>query len=171
VNAPGSVAERARVVERETGAWWERFGATYPALRQASTPRVEWLRRGSTAGRADLRRWVVAFNRPMLRREDGFRIILPDTVVHELAHLAAFHLYDSRGHDAAWRGMMERMGIPPRRTHDLDITGLPGVQRRWRYRCGCGEVQLSTTRHNRILRGTQIYRCTRCHRQLERADD
>lgn len=161
-------AERVRAVEAATAGWWARLVATYPGLQRVPVPAVAWLRRGATAGRADFQRWLVAFNRPMLERDDGYRIILPGTVVHELAHLAAFRLHGSRGHDAAWRGIMARMGITPQRTHDLDVTGLPGVQRRWRYRCACGETQLTTTRHNRIQRGTQAYRCTRCGERLLR---
>ncbi len=164
-----TLVERARTVEAATGEWWMLFVATYPELGTAPHPAVEWLSRGSTAGRADLLRWVVAFNRPMLRRPDGFRTILPDTVVHELAHLAAFRLYGSRGHDAAWQSVMQRMGFAPTRTHTLDVTGLPGVQRRWRYQCGCGEVMLSTTRHRRIEQGQRTYQCTRCRQRLVRA--
>ncbi len=168
MSASRLIAERARAVEDGVETWWRTLAETYPALARASHPRVEWLQRGSTAGRADLRRWTVAFNRPFLAREDGFRIILPGTVVHELAHLAAYRLYGSRGHDAAWRSVMAQAGFPPQRTHAMDVTGLPGVQRRWAYRCGCGEAWLTTTRHNRIQRGERTYYCTRCGQRLER---
>ena len=159
--------ERTAAVESAVATWWERLADAYPALAAVTAPTVEWLQRGSTAGRADARRWAVAFNRPLLARDDGYRAILPDTVVHELAHLAAYRLHGSRGHDAAWRRIMERMGVPPQRTHNLDTTGLPGVQRRWRYRCECGEIHLTTTRHRRILKGA-TYLCRRCGDALHR---
>ncbi|MFP4147575.1 MAG: SprT-like domain-containing protein [Halorhodospira sp.] len=168
---PERLTERTHRVELATVEWWQHLMTAYPALAPAPIPRVEWLRRGSTAGRADLRRWVVAFNRPMLQSAQGYRTILPNTVVHELAHLAAFRLFNSHGHDPAWRAIMRRMGFEPRRTHDLDVTDLPGVQRRWRYRCGCGAVHLSTTRHNRIIRGQQVYRCQRCGETLTRWEE
>ncbi|WP_200256650.1 SprT-like domain-containing protein [Halorhodospira neutriphila] len=165
------VQRRMRTVEAAVGDWWWALVAAHPALGRRPVPGVEWLARGSSAGRADLQRWVVAFNRPLLAREDGYRTLLPETVVHELAHLAAFHLHGSRGHDRHWRALMAEMGLPAQRTHGLDVTGLPGVQRRWRYRCACGEHALSTTRHNRIRRGTQRYYCNRCRGELVRAEE
>lgn len=162
---------RQQQVERATEQWWDELCTIYPRLKHNPRPQIEWLERGSRAGIADVRRWLVAFNQPMLGREDGFATILPDTVTHELAHLAAYAIYGTCGHDPAWRSVMEALGFTPKRTHDLDITGLPGVQRRWRYRCSCGDIFLTTTRHNRIQRGKSIYRCTRCNDPLTRSTD
>ncbi|MCG5548840.1 SprT-like domain-containing protein [Halorhodospira halochloris] len=159
---------RQQQVEQATTEWWQELNALYPRLQHSPLPRTEWFERGSRAGIADVRHWLVAFNRPMLERDDGFAIILPNTVVHELCHLAAYALHGTCGHDPAWRSVMEAVGFTPKRTHDLDITGLPGVQRRWRYRCSCGDVYVSTTRHNRIQQGKAIYRCTRCNDPLTR---
>ncbi|MBK1735993.1 hypothetical protein CKO15_12045 [Halorhodospira abdelmalekii] len=160
------VAERVQHVEAAAAEWWQRFVDDYPTLARHPMPAVTWLERGSRAGCADVKNWTVTFNRPMLARTDGYQTILPETVVHELAHLVAYALYGTCGHDPAWRSVMERAGFTPKRTHDLDITGLPGVQRRWRYRCSCGDVYVTTTRHNRIQRGANIYYCTRCREPL-----
>lgn len=168
MNRLETLETRQQKVEQATNEWWEELNNIYPRLGYKPKPQVEWLERGSRAGIADVRRWLVAFNRPMLERDDGYATILPNTVVHELAHLASYACYGTCGHDPAWRSVMAALGFTAKRTHDLDITGLPGVQRRWRYRCSCGDIYVTTTRHNRIQRGNTIYRCTRCNDPLTR---
>ena len=68
---------------------------------------------------------------------------------------------------AEWRAVMEAFGVAPRRTSDFDLSDLPiRRERRFGYRCGCAEHQLSATRHNRVVRGQSRYRCRSCGQQL-----
>lgn len=91
---------------------------------------------------------------------------LAGTVPHEVAH---FVVYATRGrrrtrpHGPEWRAWMDFFDADPAVTFDLDLTGIPRrVQRTHAYRCDCREHALSTTRHNRALRGTARYCCRYC---------
>lgn len=96
---------------------------------------------------------------------------LAATVPHEVAHFVVHELYGIRSvkpHGKEWLAVMNRFDADPGVTFKLDLSGVP--QRRQRthsYRCGCQSHQVSTTRHNRILRGQGEYLCRHCHVQLE----
>lgn len=159
-------------VRRWVGVLWGRLHAQYPRRLPATAPAVAFYRRGSTLGRAylgDRGGASVAFHEGLLARCDG-QTQLVETVAHELAHVAAFRIAGDRGHGAAWRDVMLRLGFEPQRTHALDVSDQPGVQRRWTYACGCTRHELTTTRHRRIQRGVRGYRCARCGEALRRSD-
>lgn len=96
---------------------------------------------------------------------------LSATVPHEVAHYIVHELYGLRSvkpHGREWLAVMNRFGADPGVTFKLDLTGVP--QRRQRthsYRCACRTHQVSTTRHNRVLRGEGSYLCRTCNVQLE----
>jgi SprT protein len=106
---------------------------------------------------------------------------LQDTVPHEVAHYVVHEVYGVRGgrllprrrsaikpHGAESQALMARFGADAEVTFKLDLEGVP--QRRQRthpYHCGCREHDVSTTRHNRILRGAGRYHCRYCKGQLE----
>lgn len=95
-----------------------------------------------------------------------YRENLESTVPHEVAHYIVHEMFPQRGikpHGPEWRELMGHFEADPGVTFDLDLSGVP--QRRQRshpYRCGCRVHLLSTTRHNRVQRGTGEYQCTRC---------
>ena len=102
-----------------------------------------------------------------LHFDEGLR----DTVPHEVAHYVVdcrFPRRRCKPHGAEWREVMAAFGIDnPRATHNTSLDGLRvRRQRRHIYHCGCGEVALSTTRHNRIQRDGTRYFCRRCHQPL-----
>ena len=107
------------------------------------------------------------FNPYLLARYLGEGLIA--TVPHEVAHYAVAVLYSgrlSRPHGREWHRIMGILGATPDVTHRHDLAGLPvRQQRRWRYRCACREHALSTTRHNRVQRGTS-YLCLSCRQPL-----
>lgn len=96
---------------------------------------------------------------------------LQGTVPHEVAHFVVHELYPRRRirpHGAQWRAWMAFFQADPAVTFNLDLSGVP--QRRQRthsYRCACREHALSSTRHNRVLRGTGSYCCRYCRGRLE----
>jgi SprT protein len=96
---------------------------------------------------------------------------LASTVPHEVAHYIVHELYGLRSvkpHGKEWLVVMNRFDADPGVTFKLDLSGVP--QRRQRthsYRCGCRTHQVSSTRHNRVLRGQGDYLCRYCHVQLE----
>lgn len=96
--------------------------------------------------------------------------MLEETVAHELAHLVVFHLHPRRRlapHGSTWQRIMRQwFGVEPERTHRFDAALVPARrQRRWRYRCGCREHELSTVRHRRAEAGTR-YLCRACREPL-----
>lgn len=129
---------------------------------------------GRVAGQFQFRRWPM---RPRYRIRFNpwvFAADLPhhlqDTVAHEVAHYI-IHVLDpaARAHGREWKELMVRFGATPRASSPYDLTGVPlRMQRRHQYRCGCRDRvhAVTTTRHNRILKGTR-YLCRQCRQPLQ----
>lgn len=115
---------------------------------------------------------IIRYNAEMAAAQ--FEAFCQRTPPHEVAHHLVAQLYGSRRvkpHGPEWRAVMEAFGVEPSRCHDYDLEQVSvRRQRRFRYRCGCREHQLSATRHNRILRGEQSYQCRSCGKILTRAE-
>jgi SprT protein len=130
--------------------------------------------RGSAAGMfkvAGRRRWI-RYNPWIFSKY--FDENLRDTVPHEVAHYIVHELYGSRRvkpHGRQWRSLMRQFGADAGVTFDLDLAGIPRRrQRTHAYICGCREHWLSSTRHNRVVRGTGRYHCVSCGGELTCAD-
>jgi SprT protein len=95
---------------------------------------------------------------------------LQHTVGHEVAHYVAYAMSPRRKikpHGQEWREIMALFNLPAEVTSRYDISVLPlRQQRRHRYRCACREHELTTTRHNKILRGSASYTCQLCRQPL-----
>ncbi len=111
----------------------------------------------------------IRFNADMAAAQ--FEAYCRQTPGHEVAHHVVFRLYPGvrvRPHGPEWQAVMRSFGLDPRRCHDFDMDSIPQRrQRRFRYRCGCREHELSATRHNRVLRGAATYHCRQCARPLQ----
>ncbi len=129
-----------------------------------AAPEVRWDLRGLASGQALLRRNTIRLNAPLLEREG--EAFARNTIVHELCHLAIWerHGLRARPHGPQWQALMRAMGETPERCHHAAAEPVRR-QRRVGYRCGCQQHLLTTTRHNRALRGTQ-YVCRRCREVL-----
>lgn len=146
---------------------------THELFRQADTRagsplirlEVRFDLRGWAAGQARQRAggpWVIRYN-PLLLRENP-EAFLTETVPHEVAHVIAFLRYGPRirPHGAEWRAVMEGLGAAPERCHHYDLSRVPRrTHRTFPYHCGCGEHELTSIRHHRVLAG-QTYLCRRC---------
>ena len=99
-----------------------------------------------------------------------FEDSLDNTVPHEVAHYVShvlFGLNKIRPHGQEWKSIMRTLGAEPRVTGDYDLSGIPVKrQRRFNYVCDCMTHQLSTVRHNKIVKGQSQYFCRRCERKL-----
>lgn len=143
----------------------QRFGRTFVK------PYVRMDLRGTTAGQAWPSKNMLRFN-AMLYAQNSEHF-LHHTVAHEVAHLLAYELF-GRGikpHGKEWQGIMERVfKVPAERCHQYD-TQKSRTTRQWDYQCGCqGKIiKLSAVRHNRMIRGTTVYRCVRCNEPLKLA--
>lgn len=95
---------------------------------------------------------------------------LGETVPHEVAHYIVHEVWGRgsrrrgvRPHGEEWRAVMAAFGVQGEVTFNLDLEGIP--QRRQKthpYRCDCRIHQVSTTRHNRVMKGLARYHCRSC---------
>ncbi len=126
--------------------------------------------RGRAAGmyRVQAGRRVIRYNPYIFARyfEDNFSRTIP----HEVAHYITDVLYGLkriRPHGSEWKSVMAVFGADPARTANYDLTGIPQRQyRRFVYRCDCQDYELTTRRHNKILRGQGHYLCRECGARL-----
>ncbi len=126
--------------------------------------------KGTTAGmfRAHGRQREIRYNPWIFSKY--WEINLHGTVPHEVAHYIVHEVYGSgkvKPHGEEWQALMQYFGADPEVTFKLDLEDIP--QRRQRthpYHCGCREHQVSTTRHNRMLKGKGVYLCRYCNGRL-----
>lgn len=132
--------------------------------RQFPRPSVHFSLRGKSAGTAHLQLNKLRFN-PVLLTENP-AIFINEVVPHEISHLLCFHLFGKvKPHGKEWQSvMLSTFNITPKTTHQLNTQSVGGQQ--FDYFCGCGNVQLSIRRHNKIVRGQTQYRCRRCKQTL-----
>jgi SprT protein len=93
-----------------------------------------------------------------------------ETIPHEVAHYITDMLYGfnkSRPHGSEWKSVMQVFGVAANRTANYDLTGLPVRQyQKYLYYCGCQNFELTSRRHNKILRGVGHYLCQDCGSKL-----
>jgi SprT protein len=101
--------------------------------------------------------------------EDDF---IERTVPHEMAHLLAFFYYKSRNyritpHGKEWQNVMRILGVKDvTRCHSYSVR--PEERKRqskYAYKCSCTTFEISTTRHNKMLKG-KTYHCIKCHQPI-----
>lgn len=125
--------------------------------------------RGRTSGMFCYRdnRAFYRFNEAIFSRY--FEESIEQTVPHEVAHYVVFKRYVRRKkpHGPEWKAVMHDFGIPADVTCKLDISDLPARKlKRFTYKCPCRAHELTSIRHNRILRGVNRYACPSCHQVL-----
>ena len=135
-------------------------------MKRFKRPEVTLTLRGQTAGQAWPGKNLLKLNRVLL--EENQQHFIEHTIGHEVAHLIAEKVYGRkiRPHGVEWKYVMEKVfSLPANRTHDYDTKRVS--KRPFAYLCGCPDktIHLSTTRHNRILRGT-VYQCVDCKSPL-----
>ena len=125
--------------------------------------------RGSTAGMYKVlgkRRWI-RYNPWIFAKY--YEVNLADTVPHEVAHFIIDDVYGkhAKAHGPEWKALMSRFGADPGVTFNLDLSDIPRRQQRTHaYNCQCRSHEVSSTRHNRVMRGRGIYHCRVCDGEL-----
>lgn len=93
-----------------------------------------------------------------------------ETIPHEVAHYVTDILYGLRRirpHGAEWKSVMQIFGVAANRTANYDLSGLPVRSfQTYVYHCGCQNFELTSRRHNKILKGTGHYMCRDCGGKL-----
>lgn len=95
---------------------------------------------------------------------------LNETIPHEVAHYVTDVLYglpSIRPHGVEWKSVMQLFGVRANRTANYDLAGLPKRQHQlFNYSCDCRTFELTSRRHNKILRGIGQYQCRDCGGKL-----
>ncbi len=93
-----------------------------------------------------------------------------ETIPHEVAHYVTdvlFNLKRIRPHGNEWKSVMQVFGVAANRTANYDLSGLPVRHyQKFVYHCGCQNYELTSRRHNKILRGNGHYFCRDCGGKL-----
>jgi SprT protein len=88
------------------------------------------------------------------------------TIVHEVAHYVVHELNGDRyirPHGVEWKGVMANLGIKkPKTCHSMNTDNVTTRKgKTFTYKCDCREIELTSIRHNRSLKGVQ-YHCNLC---------
>jgi len=98
--------------------------------------------------------------------DDNFK----ETIPHEVAHYVTdvlFGLKRIRPHGNEWKSVMGIFGVAANRTANYDLSGLPVRNfQKFIYSCGCQNFELTSRRHNKVLRGSGHYLCRDCGSKL-----
>jgi SprT protein len=95
------------------------------------------------------------------------------TIAHEFAHACVWAHQFRQGkhrvtdhHGPVWQEIMNLFGYPAERCHSYESAEAVRHIEKFKYRCGCGPVQLVGPKiHAKIQRGS-IYTCRVCRRKL-----
>jgi SprT protein len=144
----------------------EIFGRSFPEIP------VLFDLRGRSAGmyRVRDRQRQIRYNPFVFARyfEDNLAVTVP----HEVAHYIVDCLHGIRKvrpHGAEWKSLMHTFGADDSRTCRYDLSGIPvKSEKRYAYRCGCKTHQLTSRRHNKVLKKRIYYLCKSCGGKLTR---
>lgn len=136
-------------------------------------PAVKFDLKGTTAGQAVFKKgeYYLRFNLGALQVEGGWDHLYNDTVPHEVAHLVQRLHPDwpksrkaNPSHGIYWRRVMKAFQVEANRCHSLPLPKAR-QQRKWAYTCACMTHEVSTTLHNKMVKG-QIRICELCKAQV-----
>ncbi len=121
---------------------------------------ISWNPRMRTAaGRAKLTEWAVEMNPKLIPFGEGE---VYSTVLHELAHLLAWHRTAHRGHGLPWRQACADLGIPHESvTHNLPLAPRRTQRKNYRYTCNHCSYQFDRVRP--VKRPSACSSCCKTH--------
>lgn len=156
--------------EQQTQYWVEKAATIFDQSFKSIEVRFDL--RGRTSGMfcAQGKQYWIRYN-PWIF-EKHYDESLAITVPHEVAHYVCHLLYGKgrkrpKPHGREWKSIMSEFGIAANATCKLDISDLPQKRlKRFSYECSCNNHQLTSIRHNRIVRGLSSYMCPKCKSPL-----
>jgi SprT protein len=140
-------------------------------------PHVEFTKRGKVAGCVSFDRSepYINFNKVLL--QENFDDFMKQTIPHEVSHYIVFVLYGHQYnnmrtrrvvHGPDWKYTMRFFGCDPKLYHSYSTKNSTVRKlKTFKYKCSCSEVELTSIRHNRVMKGTANYRCSKCGTRLE----
>jgi len=144
----------------------------------AIIPEVRFTKRGKTAGCVTykgLQDPYINFNMVLLK--ENFDDFVSQTVPHEVAHYLTWVLYGlqytNKGrriiHGKDWKNMMSYLGVESSRCHSYNTANSTVRKMKvFEYKCDCMTHELTSIRHNKVLRGKAKYCCSKCGSKLVR---
>lgn len=91
-----------------------------------------------------------------------------DTVVHEMCHIIARHLFGPRisSHGHEWKLCMLKAGRAPTRCHSVDRTGLTRTRKTMETKCGCSTHMVTPAMFTKIASKKTRRYCKKCKGDL-----
>lgn len=121
-------------------------------------PTIQMDLKGHQAGQAIPGRWLLRFN-PVMAEQDPERFV-HEVSAHEVAHLVTYKIWRTLDHGSDFKKVMSWLNVSAKRCHNFKSEPSRTI-RRFRYSCACTIHNLSSIRHNRVLKG-QSYHCRKC---------
>ena len=163
VTADNQLLAQAKLIELFTNATRSRF--LQSVKKRLVGPSLLFNQRGKIAGSARLLENVIKLNPTLYHYNQSY--FLEQVIAHELAHILVYQKYgrSAKPHGAEWQHIMQDVfNLQPDVTHQLDTSVLG--YKTFQYKCGCQIIELSQTRHNKVQRNIQQYKCRKCHEVL-----
>ena len=149
----------------------------FPVLNNTEFPEIKFTKRGRVAGCVEYNQNTASFNFNMVLLRENPDEFIKQTVPHETAHFIVFSVYGveyDRGgrriiHGKKWKNMMVYLGVDPKRCHSYNVDNCTVRKlKTFAYVCGCREHELTSIRHNKILKKGAHYTCSLCGKRLVR---
>lgn len=156
-------------------------GGKLPLERAATghlvVPLVDYGLNGTVAG------WAIGPHKIRINTEllhTNWDNMLNVIVPHEVAHCVVSQIWGNtttkgnkvRGHGPQWQYVMNLLGLPAKRCHDMQVTKRRNHPRVYVYGCGgrvCYSHNLTLTRHNKIQNKGAEYTCTKCGGRINKS--
>ena len=129
-------------------------------------PKLDFSLRGSCAGKAFYREWMLKFNLDYMN--NYWDDMISNTAPHEVAHLVSFKIYGLRGvgHGIEWQNVAQNLGCSARRCHSYEVISAKKT-RKFIYDCNClNGCQVGLNIHRKIQSGLGIRICSNCSQHL-----
>ncbi len=126
--------------------------------------------KGRTAGmyRVQRRQREIRYNSYIFSKffEDNINVTVP----HEVAHYVTDVLYGLnkiKPHGEEWKAVMKAFDVDASVTANFDLSGIPlTTLPLYAYRCSCQKHELTSIRHNKIMKQRYRYYCNACKQLL-----
>ena len=103
--------------------------------------------------------------------DDNFATTIPHEVAHYVTDII-YGLKNIKPHGKEWKAVMRAFDADASVTADYDLSGIPLKKlSAYTYRCACREHQLSSIRHNKIIKRRYKYYCNYCKQMLHYKQD
>ena len=99
--------------------------------------------------------------------EDNYATTIPHEVAHYVTDII-YGLKNIKPHGKEWKAVMHAFGADASVTANYDLSGIPlKKQSLFTYQCDCREHQLTSIRHNKIIKRRYQYYCNYCKQTLK----